>query len=116
MKFKSVATPEVWPGRKVMGPKIVVPNQAMTLHEILERFTRQEELPIGKDVQYHESEDDLEKVSHMDLVDRAEYIESLKETQKVFKTQEAKKAKEEKERIMSEAKAQAMEELKKVQS
>lgn len=113
MKFKSYASPAVWPGVKIDGPKIVVPDQAMSLHEILERFTRNEELPIGKDVQYHESDDDLEKISHMDLVDRAEYVQKLQETQKMYKAQEAKKDKAEKDRLLAEAKAEAKKEAEK---
>lgn len=113
MKFKSIASPEPSKGSVTEGKKIVVPNQAMTLQEILERFTRNEQLPIGKDVQYHESEDDLEKVQHMDLVDREEYMDKLKETQRVYKRQEAAKEKAYKEKLAAEYKQKLEDELKK---
>lgn len=113
MKFKSIASPEESPGFSWNGKKIVVPNQAMSLHEILTRFTRNEELPIGKDAEYDDGPDDLEKVRHMDLVDREEYMDKLKETQKQYKAQEDKKVKDEKARLLSEAKAEAKKEAEK---
>lgn len=102
MIYKSLASPGVSPGLVIKDKKIVVPNQSMSLHEILERFTRNEELPIGRDVQYHESEDDLEKIAHMDLVDREEYADKFRETQKAYKKQEAAKQKAAKEKIAAE--------------
>lgn len=113
MKFKSYATPAVSVGVLTRAKKIVVPNQAMSIHEILERFTRNEQLPIGKDVQYHESEDDLEKISHMDLVDRAEYVEKLQETQKLYQAQEAKKEKAVKDKIAADYREKVEDDLKK---
>lgn len=98
MKFISTAIPKPALGASFEGVlDCTVPDQSMTLQEILDRFTRGEVLPIGKTVQYHESEDDLEKVSHLDLVDRAEFIESQKETRRKFEKQE--KAKKERERL-----------------
>lgn len=89
MKYKSIASPEASKGVKIAGKKQVVPNQALSLAEILERFTRGEPLEIGRgEGQYHESNDDLEKLQHMDPVDREEYVEALKRTQKTFKKQE----------------------------
>lgn len=113
MKFKSIASPAPSAGLVVVGKKIVVPNQAMSLQEILERFTRNEQLPIGKDAQYHESEDDLEKVVHMDLVDREEYMEKQKNIQKMFKAQEAKKKKAADEKIAAEYRQKVEDDLKK---
>lgn len=113
MNYKSYAVPVVSIGTVVNGKKLVVPNQAMSLHEILERFTRNEQLPIGKDVQYHESDDDLEKISHLDMVDRAEYVEKLVETQQVYKRQEAKKEKAAKEKIAAEFRQTVEDDLKK---
>lgn len=99
MKYKSIAIPEPSLGVKFTGKKIVVPDQSLSLQEILDRFTRGEPLEIGKDVQYHESDDDLEKVSHMDLVDKAEFIEKQKETQRAYDKQEKRKAAAEKKRL-----------------
>jgi len=100
MKFKSIASPESTPGISFKGvKKQVVPNQALSLQEILERFTKGEPLEVGRDVQYHESDDDLEKVSHMDLVDKQEYMDKLKQTQKDYESQEKRKAQKERERL-----------------
>lgn len=100
MKYNASATPRPSPGETFTGESIVVPNMSMSLEEILQRFTRGEPLAIGKeDPVYHESDDDLEKVSHLDMVDRAEYVEKLKVTQKEYEKQEKRKAKAERERL-----------------
>lgn len=103
MKFKSSSAPKESVGQTGFGPKTVVPNQALSLEEIIARFTRGETLSIGRDVSYHESDDDLEKVSHMDLVDREEFVEKLKTTQKEFEKQEKRKATKLQERLRAEA-------------
>lgn len=113
MKFKSVAIPAESVGLVIKDKKIVVPNQSMSLQEILERFTRNEELPIGRDVEYHDSDDDLEKMSHMDLVDRAEYVDRLKQTQLDFEKQEKRKAQKERKRLDDEVKAELKREAEK---
>lgn len=80
---------------------MVVPDQSLTLEEILRRFTRGEPLEIGRTdgVYDDEGEDDLEKVQHMDLVDREEFVDRLKETKKQFEKQEKQRAKDEKARL-----------------
>lgn len=103
MKFKSKSIPALWKGIVNQGKLLVVPNQSMSLQEILTRFTRGEVLTVGKEIAYHESDDDLEKVSHLDLVDKEEYIDKLKQTQSEYKKQERKKADKEKERLRKEA-------------
>lgn len=114
MEFKSVAIPALRPGITIVGKKIVVPNQAMSLEEILRRFVRNESLPIGKDSEYYEDgEDDLEKIPHMDLVDQMEYMDKLKETQKAYKVQESKKAKAEHDRLYNEKVAEIKKEAEK---
>lgn len=99
MKFKSVSIPGPSKGSRTSAEKLVVPNQSMSLLEILTRFTRGEQLPVGKDVVYHESDEDIEKLKHMDLVDRAEYIEKLEQTKKTYEKQERDKEKAEREKI-----------------
>lgn len=99
MKFKSIACPEPSEGFRITDKKGVVPNMAMSLQEILERFTRGEPLEIGKEASYDDGDDDLEKVSHGDLVDRAEFVDKLKATSKAYEKQEKEKAKAEKERL-----------------
>jgi len=91
MKFKSIVCPAPSIGAGPYPKKQVVPNQSMSLREILERFTRGEPLEIGKDASYDEGEDDLEKVAKSDLVDRAEFVEKLKFTQKQYEKEERKR-------------------------
>lgn len=99
MKFKSKAIPKPSEGVKYTDKSLVLPDQSLSLKTILERFTRNEPLPIGRDVSYHESDDDLEKVSNMDLVDKQEFIDKLKETRSNFDKQEKKKAANERKRL-----------------
>lgn len=99
-RFRSKAFPGNNPGTPTLDPKIVVPDQSLSLREILERFTRGEPLHIGKDVQYDESgDDDLEKVSKMDLVERDEFIQKQKDVQDRYSKQEKRKAAAEKKRL-----------------
>lgn len=116
MQFKSKSRPPVSAGLSFKGSKkLTVPDQSMSLKEILQRFVRGESLPIDKGGEYHESEDDLEKLARMDLVDKAEYIEQQREVQKKYERQEKDKekkrresiAKEERERIAAEVRAEA---------
>lgn len=94
IRFRSIGTPDESVGQSFKGQqKIVVPNQSLSLEEILDRFTRGEPLPIGKDFNYdEEGDDDLEKVAAGDLVDREEYVEKLKETKRRYDVQEKKRA------------------------
>lgn len=102
MRYLSISCPTPAKGQSDFGPKQVVPNQALSLQEILERFTRGEAVSVGKPYSYDEDVDvDLEKVKNLDLVDREEYIESLKKTQTTFERQE--KAREKKKRDKLEA-------------
>lgn len=67
---------------------LTVPNQSMSLQEIITRFIRNEPLAIGKDVSYHESEDDLEKLLRLDPVDKQAYIRQMQKVQDDFNAQE----------------------------
>lgn len=92
MKFKSISVGGNSQGMTITAKKQVVPNQSMSLQEILERFTRGEALAIGRGTpEYHESEDDLEKLKNSDLVDRQEYLDKLKATQGNYAKQEKRK-------------------------
>lgn len=51
---------------------VTVPNQAMSLEEILKRFTRKEQLPIEQKGVYVEGLGDLEKQQYDDIVIRRE--------------------------------------------
>lgn len=103
MKFKSIAAPEPSKGVTIKGPKLVQPNQSLSLQEILDRFTRGEPLAIGQPVEYHESDDDLEKIAHADMVDKQEFIDKQKDTQKRFEREERKRKKDEHDRVVREA-------------
>lgn len=109
MKFKSHSTnPAQWAGVVTPGPKQVVPNMSLSLQEILERFTRGEPLEIGKEYNYDDQgDDDLEKVKHMDLVDREEYVNKLKQTRKFYDAQQKARA----EKRQGELDKKAVEEL-----
>lgn len=113
MRFKSIANPGPSEGIRITDKKAVRPNMSMSLQEILERFTRGEALEIGRDVEYDDGDDDLEKVAHMDLVDRAEFVDRLKHTARQYEKQEKAKAKKEAERLYAEAVKKAEEEAKK---
>lgn len=81
-------------GQDFSGVKVVtVPNQAMTLEEIIKRFTRRESIPIEKDGVYLEGMGDLEKAAHADLTVQHERIAELRKTVARGKERE-KKAKE----------------------
>lgn len=112
MKFKSIANPSTSEGRLPIGKKITVPDQTMSLEEILSRFTRGEAVAVGRDINYHESDDDLEKVSRMDLVDKEEYIDRLKQTQRTYQEQEKAKHVAERKKIADEVKAELKKEAK----
>lgn len=103
MRFKSRAIPGVSEGSKAEGPELVVPNQALSLQEILKRFTRNQPVAVGREASFDEGEEDLEKVAHGDLVDRAEFVEKQKELQRKYKAQEEAKEKAERDRVYKEA-------------
>lgn len=77
----------------------VIPNQSMTLQEIIKRFVRKESLPIMKEGTYNEDyEYDLEKLVHADITERHDVINHLKylqqkAKQEYEKSERAKQAK-----------------------
>lgn len=71
---------------------IVVPNQSMTLKDILKRFVRNESLPIQQDGIYAENLGDLEKLARQDITVRMERAEELHN--KLERVREAKKRKD----------------------
>jgi len=68
----------LYPTVKVVGQDfskekvITVPNQNLTLRDILKRFIRKESLPVEKEGVYHENLGDLEKMQHEDITVRKE--------------------------------------------
>lgn len=58
--------------------KCVVPNQSMSLKEILQRFVRREALPVARQGIYEERFGDLEKLSKADITEQLERVEEIK--------------------------------------
>lgn len=56
-----------------------VPNQSMSLREILTRFTRREPLPVEKEGYYETRFGDIEKLKNLDPVEQQEESEKLKD-------------------------------------
>lgn len=106
MKFKGIAIPKPTEGVSFFDVvNQTVPNQSMSLEEILRRFSRGEPVPVGQEVNYSDSDVDLEKLKNLDLVDREEYINSLNEVKKKFELQEKRKAEAEKVKAAEREKA-----------
>lgn len=108
MKFKKSSIPEPSVGTD-FSQEIdqVVPDQSMSLEEILTRFTRGEQLPVGMEVQEGDESDnplnvDLEKLANSDLVDKEEFIGKLKDLQDRYNQQEKAKAQAEAKRKQEE--------------
>lgn len=112
MKYKLSSIPEPALGVDYSEEvDLVVPDQSMSLEEILYRFTRGESLPVGFDVNFDEDSDmsnplnvDLEKIANSDLVDREEFIDKLKDVQRRYNEQEKAKAEAEAKRKEEEFK------------
>jgi len=77
----------------------VIPNQSMTLQEIIRRFVKREPLPQQKEGIYNEGEYDLEKVAKADMVEQDIILEEVKKDVEV-KRKRAKKVQEDIERAM----------------
>lgn len=112
MIFKSTSIPKPSLGKDFTKiPKITVPDQSLSLQEILERFTRGETQAIGNPVYYMDTQYDLEKVAKMDLVDKQAFIDEQKLVSKHWNQQEAKKAAQLKEQARQQAIAEAKAQL-----
>lgn len=89
----------LYPPVKVVGQSfsseklVVVPNQSMSLKEILIRFSRKEALPVSHEVFYAENMGDLEKIAREDVTVRHERAVIIKAN-----LAKAKARKEERER------------------
>lgn len=67
-------------GQSFVGVKrVVIPNQSMTLHEILERFTRKEALPVMREGYYETRFGDIEKMSMAPIDVQRDYAENMKQ-------------------------------------
>lgn len=88
----------LYPPVQVIGKSFVgvkrqtVPNQSLSLREIVKRFVRRESLPISKDGVYESRFGDLEKLTHADITTKIERIEELKAQIKAFHDREKQRA------------------------
>lgn len=119
MKFKSVAIPSPSLGvgcDPKKRPKLVVPNQSMSLREILTRFVRQEALPVehkgvfGSDGSIDPESDsefniDQEKAKGWDLTEKDDFAEKVRARHAEHHALEQEKAK--KAKADAEVKAKA---------
>lgn len=113
MIYRTSTIPKPSEGISFIGVKDeVVPDQSMSLQYILEKFTRGEPLAVAHPTSEGVQDEDLEKIRHADLVDKAAYSAKLEGIKKAHEKQEAKKAKAQKEKDEKE-RAEAFE--KKVQ-
>lgn len=78
VKLYGTARPIV--GQSYHGVKRqVVPNQSMSLKEIVRRFVRRESLPLSREGLYESRFGDLEKLSKADIVIQMERVKELQE-------------------------------------
>lgn len=67
-------------GQSFKGCKVyTVPQQNMSLREIIKRFVRREQLPVSHSGVYIENLGDLEKLARADIFERVEQAKELKE-------------------------------------
>lgn len=119
MKFLAIASPAPSAGLVIKCPKITVPDQSMSLQEILERFVREQPLAIGKHTFGSEGDSDdeilkgrdVEKVGGLDLVEKEDLIREQKDVQKRFEEQEARKKGEKAKKAAEEARAKLRAEI-----
>lgn len=92
-----MATIRLYPSVKVARQsfkgvkKCTVPNQSMSIREILQRFVKRESLPVARNGVYEERFGDLEKISKADITEQFEAADEFKAVQKKFKKQEQDK-------------------------
>lgn len=72
--------------------RATVPNQSMSLREIIKRFVRREPLPLMREGIYEDRFGDLEKMKHDDIVVQMENVEELKSSIDDFQKKEKAKA------------------------
>jgi len=71
---KVVRQPQDFKGSKIW----TVPNQSLSLAEILRRFTRKESLPIEKEGFYETRFGDLEKTANADILEQFEKADEIR--------------------------------------
>lgn len=74
----------LYPPVKVIGKsfvnakRTVVPNQSMSLREIVKRFVRRESLPLSKEGTFEDRYGDLEKLSKEDITVQMDRVEQIR--------------------------------------
>lgn len=58
--------------------RVTIPNQCMSLQEMLRRFVRREPLPVERQGVFIESDYDLEKLSTLDRTEQDEVVADMK--------------------------------------
>lgn len=58
-------------------PSMTVPNQSMTVKQMVDRHRRGLPIDQAKGAQYREGEDLVQNMDHMDEIDRAAYLDSV---------------------------------------
>lgn len=102
----------LYPDRQVIGQDfsdektVTIPDQSMSLKEILRRFVRRESLPVEHKGVYAEGFGDLEKMVNEDFVEQEERINELKKKVEDGKAKSRKEA-DAKAKAEAEAKARA---------
>lgn len=86
MQVRTWFNKPIYKGEKNDMPSMTVPEQAMSIREILDRFSRG--LPLGgqRVPVYNGEDDDLPDLRHMDLADRQEYMENAADELRSLKT------------------------------
>ena len=105
MRFRAVGMPGPSKGVKIPGKLLVLPDQSLSLQEILQRFTRNEALPVGHNVDWGGVDDnepeseldvDLEKLAKADLTYKDDFREKVNAVKERYEREErerqAKKA------------------------
>lgn len=84
----------LYPKRPIKGQSFkgvkrqTLPNQSMSLQEIIKRFVKRESLPVVKDAVYEDRYDyDLEKLAKEDITVQHEVISTLKERIKAYEAE-----------------------------
>jgi len=80
-------------GQSFIDVKVVtVPNQSLSLREIIKRFIRNEALPLEKEGIYEERMGDLEKFAREDITVRHERAAAMKANVEALKDRLSRKA------------------------
>lgn len=94
-------------GKSFKGVKVsVIPNNAMSLREILRRFVRKESLPVAREGTYVDVGMDLEKLSKEDITVQMEVVQDIKDDLQKHEAGEARRAKEKADKEAAEKAAQ----------